>query len=209
MSTAIQINVDTLKPKWQIRPSSLLPILSHRKDIVWPRTRDHASKVTKRSRIGRCYTSHMSLRALNNEIVRSSAAEKAGNSMRACDFTPLYYLAKKYIDKIEQLIYSSKNTLNICRIQLVFCVTSLGINCGICEPRHASMNWWKVRWCNVFPHLESDSLKPGHAVPVVVSSYGFMAIWLDWGLDHFQAILKPTWHQLDVIDWTKRRIFFW
>ena len=45
-----------------------------------------------------------------------------------------YYLAKKYIDKIQ---YSSINAINVYEMRFLLCVISLGINYSFHTPWHA------------------------------------------------------------------------
>ena len=93
-----------------------------------------------------------------------------------------------------QSIYSSMNTINICKTQLILCPNFLGITYGYLQPQHASIKLLNVRWCIVLLHLENDFLEPGHAATTVASASDSVA---DCCLDYLQANLAPNWRQLD------------
>ena len=96
-----------------------------------------------------------------------------------------------------QSIYLSLKRLDICKTQLVFCLSFLGINYCFWEPRQASIKWLNERWCKVLLHHENDFLEPGHAATTVVSASDSVTVWLYFCLDYLQANLTPSLRKLD------------
>ena len=116
-------------------------------------------------------------------------------------------MLKKYNNKeCLQFIYSSMNTLSLCKIQLVFCATSLGIKYGFCEPRYESIKGLKVSVVMIFHTLRTYFLETGYA-PLLKLLH--LTLWQFARID-IRTITWPTRRELDksLSPWSEQKKVF-